>query len=88
MSSHIHMIEDEIGDVTDLIYFCSDFCNQDYCDNSETYEYQGWYGGVEQSFNELCANCEEPLRGLIGEHGTDQTDEEWEEWKNEVNTNL
>ena len=86
--SHIHIIEDENGDVAEYIYFCSDSCNKNYCDNSETYEYQGWYGGVEYDCNLLCENCEEPLRGLTNEHGTDQTDEEWEEWKNEVNTNL
>jgi len=85
--SHIHIITDEFGDTIEYIYFCSDICNQDYCNDSETYEYQGWYGGVEQSFNELCANCEEPLRGIYGEHSTDQTDEEWEEWIKEVNLN-
>jgi len=84
--SHIHIIADEIGDTIDYIYFCSDICNQDYCNDSETYEYQGECGGVEQSFNELCANCEKPLRGLQGD-STDQTDDEWEEWKKEVNLN-
>jgi len=82
--SHIHMIEDQNGDLIDLIYFCSDWCNENYCNNSKKYEYQGEYGQVEHNCNEICANCEEPLRGLTNEHGTDQTDEEWEEWKKSI----
>ena len=85
--SHIHIIADKIGDTIEYIYFCSDFCNENYCNLSETYEYQGWCGGVEQSFNELCENCNKPLRGIYGEHSTEQTNEEWEEWKKEVNLN-
>ena len=81
--THIHIIEDKQGDVIDYNYFCSDSCNQDFCEENKL-KYDGWYGGVEHDANLLCEYCEEPLRGLTTEHGTDQTDEDWENWKKEL----
>jgi len=83
MSTHIHIIEDEKGDVVDYNYFCSDLCNQSFCGEHDLH-YDGEYGQVEHDANVLCENCEEPLRGLTNEHGTDQTEEEWNSWKEEV----
>ena len=54
---HASTIDDENGDIIDLVLFCSDYCNKEYNGG----EYQGWYGCLELHNHEVCANCGEPL---------------------------
>ena len=67
MSAHIHLIEDNKGDTIDYFYFCSDWCNKDFCGNNSL-KYNGWYGLVEHDSDQICKNCSKPLKGLINEH--------------------
>jgi hypothetical protein len=55
--SHYHFIEDETGDLVELVPFCSDSCHRQWCaDNNETYG--GWNGCQEGSdAGEWCALC-------------------------------
>ena len=53
---HYHMIEDDSGDLIDLIELCSDECHRQWCiDNDEVY--QGWNGCQEQEAPAICASC-------------------------------
>ena len=66
--AHIRHIEDDTGDLVDLAYFCSDFCNSEWhpegiaADGVEPYG--GWYGLHEISCDEVCANCGEIVEGI------------------------
>jgi hypothetical protein len=77
--AHIHIIEDKNGDAVDQLVFCSDFCHQDYCLPKGTY--RGWYGCIEISFNEPCANCNNLVQGILNFADLDQTLEEFEQAK-------
>ena len=48
--AHIHIIEDEKGDMIDRKVYCSDSCNT--YDNQDNY--QGWNGCYEISFSQSC----------------------------------
>ena len=61
--AHLHLIEDDHGDVVDQIVFCSDFCHQAHC-LREGIDYQGWFGCQEISITEPCANCEAEVQGI------------------------
>ena len=51
---HYHYMEDESGDVVDLVPLCSDACHRDWAGE----DYQGWSGCHEGSDSvEFCANC-------------------------------
>ncbi len=65
--AHIHMIEDNHGDIVDLKYFCSDICHQ----QAVSDQYKGWYGCVEVSYTQTCENtgCNNILYGLEDEEG-------------------
>jgi hypothetical protein len=54
---HYHYIEDNKGDLVDLVPFCSDSCHVAWCEsNAETYG--GWNGCQEGGDSvEFCANC-------------------------------
>jgi hypothetical protein len=54
---HYHFIEDDSGNVIDLVPFCSDACHRAWCaDHGITYG--GWNGCHEGSDSvEFCANC-------------------------------
>lgn len=54
---HYHMIEDERGNLVELIPFCCDACHREYCE-SNNLEYGGRNGCHEGSDSpEFCANC-------------------------------
>jgi hypothetical protein len=54
---HYHHIEDDRGDLVDLVPFCCAACNQSWCRDNGM-EYQGWNGCQEGSdYPEWCANC-------------------------------
>jgi hypothetical protein len=54
---HYHHVEDDGGDVVDLVPFCCDSCHRDYC-RENGLEYGGWNGCHEGSDSaEFCANC-------------------------------
>ena len=63
--AHIHMIEDNHGDIVDLKYFCSDTCQQLAVGD----QYKGWYGCVELNYTQTCENtgCNNILYGLEDE---------------------
>jgi len=55
---HVHEIEDEHGDLADVVPFCSDACHREWCAESSAYPYAGWNGAREGGdANEYCANC-------------------------------
>jgi len=59
MSVHYRTVEQD-GDVVDLIPFCTDWCNRDYC-LEHNLEYQGWNGCHELTRDEKCAKCDKIL---------------------------
>jgi hypothetical protein len=53
---HEHYLEDDFGDLVDIVPFCSDSCHRDWCaTNDETYG--GWNGCHETEFDQWCASC-------------------------------
>lgn len=55
---HVHEIEDEHGDLADVVPFCSDSCHREWCAKSSAYPYTGWNGAREGGdANEYCASC-------------------------------
>ena len=65
--AHIRHIEDDTGDLVDLVYFCSDSCNQNWHPNGIVVQgvepYGGWYGCQEIYQDEECAGCGEIIEG-------------------------
>lgn len=60
VSAHLHLHEDENGDVVDATVFCSDWCHRDWCaTNGATFG--GWNGCNEMDGPQWCANCQEQL---------------------------
>ena len=56
---HIHPIEDDRGDLVDVVSFCSDFCHRAWC-RANNKKYDGWYGCQEGGDGEeFCAHCGE-----------------------------
>jgi hypothetical protein len=68
--THYHEIEDEQGDLSTLIPFCSDSCHRDWHlrqTDASTAEYEGWNGCHDDAdCSEYCANC-----GVIAHAGDD-----------------
>jgi hypothetical protein len=63
---HYHEINDENGDLSALIPFCSDSCHVEWCRVNDV-EYGGWNGAHEGAdYNEYCASC-----GVIAHAGDD-----------------
>lgn len=60
LSAHLCLIEDDKGDLVDVIVFCSDWCHRDYC-NSHGMSYDGWNGCHEMDAPQQCANCEKKM---------------------------
>ena len=65
--AHIRQINDDTGDLVDLVYFCSDSCNRDWHPEGITDQgvepYGGWYGCHEIESDEICASCEDVIEG-------------------------
>ena len=54
---HYHYIEDERGELFDVVPFCCDSCHRAWC-KKEGVEYDGWCGANEGGDSvEFCANC-------------------------------
>jgi hypothetical protein len=65
---HLHYIEDERGELVDLVEYCSDACNRDH--NRDAY--QGWSGCHEAEHTTYCAACGVVIPGEDAcEHQTD-----------------
>ena len=64
---HLHLIEDQEGQLVDAIDLCSDFCHKDYCDTNHL-EYRGWNGCNESEFNTTCEECGDLIEGVEGEY--------------------
>lgn len=60
--AHIHRIEDSHGDLVDLIYFCSDWCHQSWCDKTLK-AYDGWDGCHELQTSQPCEWCQDTIEG-------------------------
>ena len=61
--AHHHYIEDEHGELVDLLTFCSDYCHQ-----AATGEhYAGWNGCHELEHGTPCFHCEEWVPGTEDE---------------------
>jgi hypothetical protein len=56
---HIYELNDENGDLAEVIPFCSDTCHREWCAKSRfRHKYQGWNGAHEGGdANAYCANC-------------------------------
>jgi hypothetical protein len=63
---HLHLIEDDGGELVDVVELCSDECHQYYCD-SNNLEYRGVYGCVEAEFDTTCEECGDLIEGVEGE---------------------
>lgn len=62
---HYHYIEDDNGELTDLVPLCSDSCHRDYCQQTDGNYYLGWNGAHEGSEGtEFCALCGVVAGGL------------------------
>ena len=61
--AHYHFIEDDKGDLVDVLTFCSDGCHQTYCLRYNT-DYRGWNGCHELEFSTPCAYCGEIVAGV------------------------
>jgi len=66
--AHLHPVEDDRGDLIDVIVFCSDYCHRQY-DRENDLSYGGWYGCMEIPVSEPCAYCEQTVWGVDGAHG-------------------
>ena len=60
---NVHLVEDEAGELVDVIPFCSDYCHRGYCAR-EGVEYNGWNGCHETEQDEVCAYCDEVIEGF------------------------
>ncbi len=61
---HYLELDDEHGDLVELVAFCSDSCHQDYCQQTDA-TYDGWNGAHEGSDSvEFCALCGVVAGGL------------------------
>ncbi len=61
---HYLELDDERGDLVELVPFCSDSCHKDYCDQTDE-TYRGWNGAHEGSDGvEFCALCGVVAGGL------------------------
>ncbi len=49
---HLGYVLDSEGELVDLNYYCSDYCNAEHNVN-----YAGWNGCYENHSSEVCANC-------------------------------
>lgn len=60
VSVHQHLIEDDDGDVVDVVELCTDWCHREWCAQHGA-EYDGWNGchevQVEHGTPMLCAHC-------------------------------
>ena len=57
---HNHYIEDERGEILDIVPLCSDSCNREYSGR----DYAGWSGCHELEHTDYCANCGVVLPGF------------------------
>lgn len=66
---HYHHIEDDKGDLIDLVPFCGDSCHRQWCDDNHV-AYGGWNGAHEGAdYPEFCACC-----GVIASVGLENED--------------
>ncbi len=50
---HVHMIEDSIGDLVEIDYYCSQYCATE----SKIPNPSAWPGGMETESDQYCARC-------------------------------
>ncbi len=60
---HYHIVENQDGELTDAVPYCSDFCHREH----QGILYRGWNGCHEGAdYDQECANCGEKILGLDG----------------------
>jgi hypothetical protein len=53
---HAYLVEDDRGDLVEVVPLCSDSCHRDYC-RARGVDYGGWNGCQESGSDEWCAQC-------------------------------
>lgn len=61
--AHYYEIEDDTGNLVDLVVFCSDWCHKSYC-REHSLTYRGWNGCHENPYTVPCASCGETVAGI------------------------
>jgi hypothetical protein len=55
--THVEMIEDDKGDLVDILYFCSAFCYES-SQSTDGHAYgHAWPGGMETDYDVHCHRC-------------------------------
>ena len=60
---HFFEVDDQNGDLLDLIPFCSDWCHRSWCVSGGGV-YDGWNGAHEVEYSTVCAWCQEKIVGF------------------------
>ena len=63
MGAHYHELDDDQGDLVDLVTLCSDWCHRCWCDGNDAI-YGGWNGCHELEFQDSCAQCGVVIPGV------------------------
>jgi hypothetical protein len=63
---HIHTIDDDHGDLLDVVNLCSDSCHRAYAGD----DYNGWNGCHETEHPDYCASCGVVIPGTVDDDGT------------------
>lgn len=59
---HVFEISDADGCIDDVIYFCSDVCHREWCDEEpEARPYGGWNGAHELPYTVECETCRKTM---------------------------
>ena len=71
MSAHYHYVEDDQGDLVELVTFCGDWCHRSWCVDHDAI-YGGWNGCHEIEYQEPCAQCGIVIPGAFLDPESDQ----------------
>ena len=71
MSAHYHYVEDDQGDLVELVTFCGDWCHRCWCVDHDAI-YGGWNGCHEIEYQEPCAQCGIVIPGAFLDPESDQ----------------
>lgn len=62
LMTHQHYQLDRNGDIVDINIFCSDFCHESWCKQTDS-EYDGWNGCHETEHDVVCEYCDTIVKG-------------------------
>lgn len=63
---HLFEINDDQGDLVDVVVFCSDYCHRLWCIENKQ-EYQGW-NGCHEPWPSRCASCDALIMEEINDY--------------------